>query len=219
MNICTFETTSRGSKTLQTEGPQSYRTWLKNLTSLRPLQKETLEEYLRHFDYINENIKRIDGRIEELATAQRYKEKVERLMSLKGIGTYTALSLIAEISDFRRFASPTQFMSYLGLVPSEHSNGQKRHTGGITKAGNGRLRRLLIEAAWHYRSYMPSKRLLERKRVVDPHISEYADRAGRRLSRRFQHLLFAGKPSQKVSTAVDRELSGFIWGLMREQTA
>ena len=196
-----------------------HRQWLKGLTSLSPLQRETMEEYLRHLDYINENIKRIDGRIEELAAAQRYKEKVERLMSLKGIGTFTALSLIVEISDFRRFASPGELMSYLGLVPSEHSSGEKRRTGGITKAGNSRLRRLLIEAAWHYRSYTPSKRLMERRRVVEPHISQYADKAGRRLSRRFQHLLFTGKPSQKVATAVARELCGFVWGLMREQTA
>lgn len=197
---------------------EKHRRWLKNLSSLKPLQRESIEEYVRHLDYIGENIKRIDARIEELATAQRYKQKVQRLMSLKGIGTYTALSLIAEISDFRRFASPTQFMSYLGLVPSEHSSGQKRITGGITKAGNSRLRRLLIEAAWHYRSYMPSKRLLKRRQVVEPHISEYADKAGRRLSRRFHHLLFTGKVSQKVATAVARELSGFVWGLMREQT-
>jgi transposase len=196
-----------------------HRTWLKNLTSLTALQKESLEEYLRHLDYINENIKRIDGRIEELAAGQRYKEKVERLRSLKGIGTFTALSLIAEISDFRRFASPTQFMSYLGLVPGEHSSGEKRRMGGITKAGNVRLRRLLVESAWHYRSYMPSKRLLERRRAVEPHVRDYAEKAGRRLSRRFHHLMFTGKPSQKIATAVARELCGFIWGLMREQTA
>lgn len=198
---------------------RKHRQWLKQITSLSPLQKETLEEYLRHLDYIGENIKRIDGRIEEIAAEQRYKEKVERLMTLKGIGTFTALSLIAEISDFRRFASPNEFMSYLGLVPGQHSSGQKRSMRGITKAGNVRLRRLLIEISWHYSSYVPSKRLLERRRKVEPHIREYADKAGRRLSRRFQHLLFTGKPSPKVTTAVARELCGFVWGLMREQTA
>lgn len=196
-----------------------HRQWLNRLPSLSPLQRETLEEYLRHLDYLSENIKRIDGRIEEIATEQRYREKVGQLMTLKGIGTFTALSLISEVSDFRRFASPTEFMSYLGLVPSEHSSGEKRRMGGITKAGNVRLRRLLVEVAWHYRSYTPSKRLLERRRAVEPHISEYADKAGKRLSRRFQHLLFTGKPSPKVVTAVARELCGFVWGVMREETA
>jgi transposase len=198
-----------------------HRLWIKNaITDLNPLQIETVQEYLRHLDYITENIKRIDQRIEELASEQRYREKVKQLMALKGIGTFTALSIIAEIGDFRRFANPTQLMSYLGLVPSEHSSGERRRQNGITKAGNKRLRRLLVESAWHCRAYNPSsKRLIQRRREVDPQIGLYADKAGKRLSRRYQHLLFTGKPSQKVATAVARELCGFIWGIMREQTA
>ncbi|MDZ7794105.1 MAG: IS110 family transposase [Spirochaetia bacterium] len=197
-----------------------HRLWIKKaIAELNSLQKETVKEYLGHLDYITENIKRIDQRIEALASEGRYREKVKRLMAIKGIGTFTALSIIAEISDFRRFAKPSQFMSYLGLVPAEHSSGERRRQNGITKSGNKRLRRLLVESAWHCRTYDPSsKRLIKRRREVDPQARAYADKAGKRLSRRYQHLLFTGKPSQKVATAVARELCGFIWGIMREQT-
>lgn len=198
-----------------------HRLWIKKaITEMSALQKETVQEYLGHLDYMSENLKRIDRRIEELASEQRYAEKVKRLMALKGIGTFTALSLIAEVSDFRRFAAPTQFMSYLGLVPGEHSSGQRRRQGGITKAGNSRLRRLLVESAWHCRTYDPSsKRLLKRREGLPQQLNGYADKAGKRLSRRYNHLLFTGKPSQKAATAVARELCGFIWGIMRDQTA
>ena len=111
-------------------------------------------------------------------------------------------------------------MAFLGLVPSEHSSGNKRRQGGITKAGNSHLRRLLVEAAWHYRSYHPTSRvLLERRRGVDPRIINYVNRAGRRLNRKYLHLLLRGKRSQLAVTAVSRELAGFLWGAMVGQVA
>jgi transposase len=115
-------------------------------------------------------------------------------MALKRIGTFTALSLIAEVSDFRRFAAPSQFMSYLGLVPDEHSSGQRRRQGGITKAGKNRLRRLLVESAWHCRTYDPSsKRLLKRRVGLSQQLNAYADSAGKRLSRRYNPPAFYRK--------------------------
>ena len=92
--------------------------------------------------------------------------------------------------------------------------------GSITKAGNSHLRRLLVEAAWHYRSYQPtSKRLVMRRKEVEPEMISYANRAGRRLNKKYLRMLFAGKRSQVAITAVARELSGFLWGAMTEKVA
>ena len=125
-----------------------------------------------------------------------------------------------EIGDFRRFSAAEQFMAFLGLVPSERSSGDKRRLGGITKAGNSHLRRLLIEAAWHYRSYnVASKRLMKRRIGLEPSLVSYANRAGRRLNRKYLRLVFRGKRSQVAVTAVARELSGFIWGAMVDKVA
>ena len=111
-------------------------------------------------------------------------------------------------------------MAFLGMVPSEHSSGNKRRQGGITKAGNSHLRRLLVEAAWHYRSYhSASRRLAGRRKELDPQIVAYANRAGRRLNRKYLHLLHRGKLPQVAVTATGRELAGFIWGAMVDRVA
>jgi transposase len=158
--------------------------------------------------------------VEQIAAQERYHEQTKKLCAFKGIKTLIALSFVAEIGDFRRFPNARQFMAFLGLVPSEHSSGNKRRQGGITKAGNSHLRRLLVEAAWHYRSYHPSSRILiERRRGVDPQVLSYANRAGRRLSGKYMHMVLRGKRSQVAVTAVSRELAGFLWGAMTGQVA
>ena len=111
-------------------------------------------------------------------------------------------------------------MGFLGLVPSERSSGNKRRLGGITKAGNSHLRKLLVEAAWHYRSYHPnSKRLMKRRIGLDASLVSYANRAGRRLNKKYYRLVLKGKRTQVAATAVARELSGFIWGAMAGKVA
>ncbi|MBI9108646.1 MAG: IS110 family transposase [Spirochaetales bacterium] len=197
----------------------AHRRWLKNIDNLLPLQRETLTNYLIAMEELEQKITLIDNRIEEIAKEEQYNSLVGKLMCLKGIGTLTALSLIVEIGDFKRFASAEKFMGYLGLVPSEASSGSHRRQGGLTKAGNIRLRRPLIESAWHYRYYQPSKRLTQRRKGFSPEIVCYADKAGRRLSRKFQRLVFNGKKSQKAVAATARELSGFIWGMATERIA
>lgn len=195
----------------------AHRKWIKTLATLQPLQKEALQEYMIALEELEEKLVLLEARIETIAQREPYAAVVGKLMCFKGIGTLTALSLVVEIGDFRRFATAEKMMGYLGLVPSEQSSGDKRTQGGITKTGNIRLRRLLIESAWHYRYYQPSKRLTQRRKGFPPEIVAYADKAGRRLSKKFQHLLFAGKRSQKVVAAVARELSGFIWGMVNDR--
>ena len=136
------------------EGGKTYWTiahmkWLKNL-DLTGLDKETLSEYLVTYEYLTEKIERLDNRIEELASGEKYKEKVRNMGCFLGIKTHTALSMVVEIGDFNRFEKAPKFAGFLGLVPSENSSGDDRNRYSITKAGNIHLRRLMVEAAQSY---------------------------------------------------------------------
>jgi len=197
-----------------------HKNWLSRLEFCDPIDRKTLDMYLSTIQELEGKCSEAAEEVEQIAAQERYREQAKKLTAFKGIKTLIALSFVAEIGDFRRFSSARQFMAYLGVVPSEHSSGNKRRQGGITKAGNSHLRRLLVEAAWHYRSYHPSSRVLtERRKGVDPQILTFANRAGRRLSRKYMHLLLRGKRSQLAVTAVSRELAGFLWGAMTGQVA
>ena len=194
---------------------EKHKAWIRSLEMEHPVDQETLCEYLSQIGDLEEKCQRIAARIEEIAEEQEYRDRVAGLKAFKGIATLIALSLVVEIGDFRRFSAAEQFMAFLGLVPSERSSGEKRRLGGITKAGNSHLHRLLVEASWHYRSYnTASKRLMKRRRGLDASLVSYANRAGRRLNKKYIRLVFRGKRSQVAVTAVARELSGFIWGAM-----
>jgi transposase len=120
--------------------------WLKSLKFERPLEKATFEQYLSHIASLEDRIKRIEATIQEVAESEVYAESVQKFRAFKGIDYLIALSLVCEIGDFKRFPTAQAFMSYLGLVPRENSSGKKRQQGGITKTGNGHLRKLLTEA-------------------------------------------------------------------------
>ena len=197
-----------------------YWTWLRSLSFESPMMSLAFEEYIGQITRLEEARARISSRLEEVAAEKRYDTAVKTLRAFKGIGTLTALSFIVEIGDFHRFARAQQFMAFLGLVPSEHSSGERRRLGSITKAGNSLLRKLLIEAAWHSRYYNAhGKKLLKDRASVPPEIANYADRAGKRLNKKYWRLLHAKRPPQVAATAVARELAGFIWGAMVGQTA
>jgi transposase len=194
--------------------------WLRGLAFDRSMLKETFDEYYYMLKGLEEQLRLMDKRIEEIALSEPYAERVQRLRCLKGIDYLTALSIVCEVGDFRRFGHAEAFMAYLGLVPREYSSGEKRRQGGITKTGNTHLRNLLIESSWHYRyRSAPSKRLTERREGQPAEIIAYADRAMRRLQGKFFHLILKGKPKQTAVTAVARELAGFVWGMMVGQTA
>jgi len=140
--------------------------------------------------------------------------RYSRLRCLRGIDTLTALGLAAEVGDFDRFASAEAFMSFVGLVPSERSSGEKRRQGSITKAGNAHARRLLVEVAWHSRPRPKvSYELARRQRGQDPAVLERAWACQQRLHRRFQRMAGRGKPQQKIVVACARELAGFVWAI------
>jgi transposase len=192
-----------------------HRKWMKKLVFDMPVDKAVFEQYLYTIENIEERVARIDLQIKEIAESPRYAERVRKFRAFKGVDYIIALSLVTEIGDFRRFPTAAAFMSYIGLVPSEYSSGKKRKQGGITKTGNGHIRKLLTEAAWHYtRSVHVSKRLATRRIGTQESIISYANRALNRLHGKYFKMVFRGKSKQTAVTAVARELSGFLWGVM-----
>ena len=142
---------------------------------------------------------------------------VHALQSLRGLRLVAAAVLVAELGDITRFDSPRQLMAYLGLVPSEASSGSKRRQGGITKAGNGAARRVLVEAAWTYRfpARISRELLLRQERLAKP-IRDIAWKAQQGLCRGYRRLIWAGKISSVATAAIARELVGFVWAIARQ---
>jgi transposase len=196
--------------------------WLKSLKLDGALQ-ECLDEYILTYEYLADKIERLDKRIEEFADAERYQENVKKLTCLIGVKTYTALSMLVEIGDFSRFAKAEKMAAFLGLVPGEDSSGEKQRRGAITKAGNSHLRKLLVESAQSYtRGSIGHKSVnLKRRQAGNtPQVIAYADKANERLRRKFYRMTLKNNINRNVAaTAIARELSCFMWGLMTGNTA
>jgi transposase len=165
---------------------------------------------------LKEKIARIgamDKHIAELAQSDRYRIEVGKLCCLRGVATLTAMVLLTEIGDFARFGSARQLMCYLGLIPSEHSSGDTRRQGAITKAGNTRSRHVLVEAAWKYRSKPATSAVLRKRQEGQPQeVVAHASKAQHRLHAKFWSV--ADKDLCKAAVATARELAGFVWALM-----
>ncbi len=192
-----------------------HRAWLLKLRFEHAAAQATFDEYLRAVDAANERIVTIDEALQKEADSDAYRELVGLLRCFHGIDTVSAMIFLSELGDVTRFKSARQLMGYLGMTPSEHSSGGRQNRGGITKAGNSHVRRILIEAAWHYRHRpRPGEALRQRRKEQPGWAIALADKAMTRLHRRRQHLAALGKPSQKVNVAVARELAGFLWGTL-----
>jgi len=189
--------------------------WLRGRRLEHAADQATLDDHLLALEQLTSRLEALDAKLAAWAREVPWAEPVGWLRCFRGIDTLTALSVVTELHDWRRFDTPRALMAYLGLVPSEHSSGSKERRGAITRAGNGRLRRLLIEAAWHSR-HRPAVgfRLRERRRGQPPSVIAIADRAQHRLHARYQRLQARGKPHNKVVTAVARELVGFLWAAL-----
>ncbi|WP_413374752.1 IS110 family transposase [Alkalihalobacillus sp. 1P02AB] len=195
---------------------KKYYAWLDALTFEHPNLNLVFQEYYHQLKELEQRLKRYEEGIEQEAEEGVHASAIQTLQSLRGVALITAASLVAEIGSFERFATPRQFMSYVGLVPSESSSGDRRYQGKITKTGNRHVRRLLVESAWSYR-YQPAVkgRLKKRLEKLDPSIQALSWKAQNRLNQRYYRLLSRGKESGKVITAVARELAGFIWAVSR----
>lgn len=162
----------------------------------------------------------MDGAIARIALREPYAASVRQLCCLRGIKTLSALTLLVEVGDFRRFATAAAFMGFTGLVPSEASSGERHHRGSITKTGNAHLRRVLVEAAWAYRQ-KPALGSSWRTRFADQpaELVAYAIAAQQRLHARYWRMAQRGKLSTVATVAIARELAGFSWGVMTERWA
>jgi transposase len=178
-------------------------------------QQFVFQELVNVITEAGERLERYEAQLPRVVAGWRWAPVVKALMSLRGVALLTAATLVAELGDLHRFASARQLMGYLGLVPSENSTGAKRQQGGITKMGNGLARRVLIEAAWNYRTPARlSRELLKRQAGLSQEVKALAWAAQTRLHHRYKYLTgVKHKKSPVAAAALGRELSGFVWAL------
>jgi len=204
----------------KTKWTQHHLAWLKTLTLKNNHSQLVFDELLGLLDYLSIRLTYIDKQIEDLAQSEIYAPSVNKLKAFKGIQTFTAMLLIAELTDFRRFSSPKALMAYLGLIPSEKSSGDKQKGGPITKTGNTRCRKQLIESVIHYIKKPVISNLMKRDlEKVDAYCAGISIKCMNRLHKRYWHLVMKGKSSNKAKTAIAREFTGFIWAMMQPSTA
>lgn len=192
--------------------------WLRALQFEDRASQATFESYLLAIDQLDERLRQIEATLGDLSVTEPYRKPVAWLRCFRGIDTVTAITIVAELHDFRRFRSPRQLMAYLGLVSSEHSSGESQRRGPITKTGNRHVRRLLVEAAWHHRHKPRITGPLKTRREGQPvRVLAISDRAQERLYRKWISMTMRGKPQPKVIVAMARELAGFIWAALHPQ--
>jgi transposase len=191
---------------------ERHRAWLSKVELGEQAAQATLCDYLGAVEALLHRKAELERQIAAAVPASPWAREVGRLRCLRGVDSLTAVGLCAEIGDFARFRRAGQLMSYLGLVPSEHSSGESRRLGQITRSGSRHARRLLVEAAWHYRNQPRVGRALEARQQGQPReVVAIAWSAQRRLHRVWSRMQRRGKRSTVITVAVARELAGFCW--------
>ena len=194
----------------------AHRRWIESLTWTHASERVVVDDYLLAIDQLAARLRELDARLTEIAQTVPYREPVAWLRCFRGIDTLTAILILAELHDFRRFPSAPALMAYLGLVPGEDSSGEKHRRGRITRTGNTLVRRLLVETAWHYQYRASVGVALTRRRKGQPgRVIAIADKAQQRLCRRFRKLAAEHKPAPKIAVAIARELAGFLWAVLQ----
>jgi len=190
--------------------------WLQEQKFDHPAHQIALQEMVEAVRISKERALRLEGAIEEFVPQWSLAPVVRALQALRGVDLIVAVTFAVEIGDLNRFESPRQLMAYLGLVPSERSTGDTVRRGSITKAGNGRVRHMLVESAWTYR-HPPrvGKAKLYKLEQVSPAVREIVWKAQTRLTVRYRALSAKGKKTTIVCTAIARELVGFMWSVGR----
>jgi transposase len=193
----------------------AHRGWLATVDLGDRGAQVTLHDYLGAIDALIVRRDTLEATIGELVPGSPWADTVARLRCLRGIDTLSAVGLCAEIGDWRRFPRAGHLMSYLGVVPSENSSGERRRQGQITKSGSRHARRLLVEAAWHYRrAPRRGKTLAARQTGQSAHVIALSWKAQQRLHHTWQRLDHQrGKRRTIVAVAVARELAGFCWAI------
>jgi transposase len=193
-----------------------HRQWLQAQRFDHPAQQLVLQEMALAAQHAQERLQRIEATIVEFVPTWSLAPVVDALQALRGVQLISAATIMVELGDLRRFDNPRQLMGYLGLVPGERSTGDTVRRLGITKAGNGRVRRALIESAWSYRHLPRTSRVKHYVHErVSPAVRDIAMKAQARLCARYRSLAGRGKKLNVAVTAIARELAGFIWAIGR----
>jgi transposase len=199
----------------QTQWGYTHKRWLRSVKLEGETAQAVYDDALFAVEQLEQRIDSLVKRMERISEGEPYREVVGLLRCFRGVNTITAMGLITELHDFRRFEHPRSLMCFLGMVPSEYSSGESRFQGGITKTGNNHARRLLVEMAWHYQ-HKPRAggRLQQRQKDQPTWAVSIANKAQHRLYRRMWKLRSRGKKPQKIAVAVARELCGFLWAVL-----
>jgi transposase len=196
---------------------QAYRRWLTTVRFDHPAQQIVLQDYIDAVTDAERRVDRLTRQITEHLPDWSMAPVATAIQAMRGVALINAVTIVAEVGDFSRFDNPRQLMAYLGLVPSEQSSGGAVRRGGITKAGNGQARRALVEGAWTYRMQARvSRKLYDRLEALPQNIRDIAWKAQVRLCSRWRRLAAGGKPKVVVTTAIAREMAGFIWAIARQ---
>jgi transposase len=191
--------------------------WLTELVLPHPAQQIVLTEAIQTIVERTRRTERLVNELEHQVKNWRYYPVVKAVQAMRGVRLLVATGVVAELGDLNRFDHPRKLMSYVGLVSSEHSSGGKRRLGAITKCGNGRARRLLIEGAHSYRYHANiSTEIQKRQEGLPKAITDIAWQAQLRLCRRYQRLSHKGKHYNVIITAIAREMIAYIWAISRE---
>ena len=193
---------------------QKHWAWIKGL-ALGERLRMVMDEYITGVEESQQQLERFDKRIQETADEPRYARKVAGYSVLRGIRTLGAMTILAEGGDLRQYASAPAFMGSTGMVPRESSTGERQRRGSITKAGNGYIRRMLIEASWSYQKRAHGGATIQKRRQDQPEwLLAIARKADQRLHQKFRKLQYGyNKKGVVAAVAVGRELAGFIWAI------
>jgi transposase len=196
--------------------------WLNKQKFEHAAQAATYLDYKNEVDHQGDRVARLEKAIDEaiLEAPERMQELISALQSLRGIATIAAVTIVSEIGSFERFSSASKFMAYIGAVPSEHSSGKTRQQGRITKTGNAHIRRVLGQSAFCARHYpRRSPALKKRQEDQSQAIVDMAWEAQTRLYKKHSRMTLRGKSHQATTTAIARELAGFVWSIARQREA
>lgn len=196
---------------------EAHRRYLAKVVCPTPTQQIVFQEAVKAVDEQVDRLQRLEAELLDRAPAWRLYPVVQALQALRGVQWLVAITVVAELGDLTRFTSPRQLAAFVGLIPSEYSSGASRRQGGITKAGNGRARRALIEGAWAYRHPAKvSQHIQTRIDGLPKPIQDLGWKAQVRLCKRFRRLVGRGKHPNVVVTAIARELIAFMWAIAKE---
>jgi len=195
----------------------AHQRWMAHVKMPMPVQQIVFQEYLNAVDEAHQRVERMTDQIRLSTESWRMAPVASALQALRGVSLIAATSILAELGDLTRFENPRQLMAFVGLVPSQYSSGPRQRLGHITKTGNSHARRMLVEAAWAYRfPARISRGLRDRQENQAQKTCEIAWKAQVRLCSKYRRLVVKGKLKQVITTAIARELLGFIWAITQE---